>query len=366
MTMPAEKNIVPSAATLAAVLRLLPDPAAPDFFPRVCAEGLSGFLYYYLNAQQLSSLVPDTVLQSLRSEYLLNLGRNLLLEEEIHRIAVSLEEERIPAVLVRGAVLMNSVYPDRGIRPLIDIDLVIADENMAAAQRHLAQKGYASAPGYPCFLAKDDIYLDLHANTTSFWQASALGSALDIRRPEVWAETVSFEGLTYVRTLGATDMILSCSEHLQWHSFERLIWLVDIAALVGKQGQDFDSERFVARAEHFRLQKTVYFIFKFLANWGWVDVPQAILGRWDRIPLNRLERAILKRLLANRRHDLPGEILALFALPSCSHVWRAMREVLFPRREYGDVAREVSGTGAGRKGRIVLTMLRKSLGVLVP
>jgi hypothetical protein len=111
----------------------------PDAFLAVTPEKLYPFVYLRLKAL---AGVPSELLQLLEGHYRRNLLVELRRVADLRRLDATLTAAGIPFLVLKGPVLAASVYPDRAARTMTDLDLLIADEEMARAMDVLATIGY--------------------------------------------------------------------------------------------------------------------------------------------------------------------------------------------------------------------------------
>lgn len=102
-------------------------------------------------AEPLGFDVPSGVLVALRDDVRGATARSLNLRFELDRILTLLDEAAIPAMLLKGAALVEAVYPHPGLRPMVDLDILIRREDLERAHATLA-----SALGYDLTLARLD------------------------------------------------------------------------------------------------------------------------------------------------------------------------------------------------------------------
>ena len=86
--------------------------------------------------------VPAPVLERLEAAYLANVARNLLLTQTLTTVLEQLEAADVPAVPLKGAALIETVYPDPGLRELLDLDLLVPLGRIATAQAALRAAGF--------------------------------------------------------------------------------------------------------------------------------------------------------------------------------------------------------------------------------
>ena len=65
------------------------------------------------------------------------LGRNTIIFNELKTLLKILKHAHIEVVLLKGAALVNSVYPDLAYRFMSDIDVLIKESDLVKAQKNL-------------------------------------------------------------------------------------------------------------------------------------------------------------------------------------------------------------------------------------
>jgi hypothetical protein len=100
---------------------------------------LSPALFCYLRSR---SGAPQPVMSALERAYLANAARMLFLQSTIDRVVGALSADGIPSLLLKGAALIETVYPDPAEREMLDVDVLVPDGRHAAAREVLSRLGY--------------------------------------------------------------------------------------------------------------------------------------------------------------------------------------------------------------------------------
>lgn len=103
-------------------------------------QGLSSLLYKHLNA--LGFKLPRASRRDLQSLYLRTRRSNQLRNEALTEILEACRQQQIEVLLVKGIALANFVYNEPGLRPMRDIDLLVAKTDLEKARQTLAGLGY--------------------------------------------------------------------------------------------------------------------------------------------------------------------------------------------------------------------------------
>ena len=157
----------------------------------------------------------------------------------IDELLLAFANAGLPIILLKGAALAHLLYPSPALRPMVDIDVLIATQDVTRASAIVRELGFSFADGHGSRFAgrmhhlppatKDRcgfrITLEVHTDTMSPNQPERLTFATLSEPPQRFRRGAGPEGLA----LGHTDML----RHLTRHAFEparriRLIHLYDL------------------------------------------------------------------------------------------------------------------------------------------
>jgi hypothetical protein len=105
---------------------------------------LSPALFCHLHPTQAA---PAAVLSALERVYLANAARSMFMTSTLRRVVDALLEADIPALLLKGAALVETVYPDPAQREMLDLDILVPASGLDAASAALTPLGYRPQPG---------------------------------------------------------------------------------------------------------------------------------------------------------------------------------------------------------------------------
>jgi hypothetical protein len=213
---------------------------------------LSGLLRRYLLGHGDAIEVPPAVMKSLRDVVRDTTKRNLQRQVELDRVLGAFGAEGIPAMVLKGAALLESVYPEVGLRPMNDLDILVPRAAIERAQALVQEIGYRAAGGtvepdveqkllhhhhhFP--LAKGGAFIELHHHVLQ-----AAPPAFTIS--ELWDRAVA--------GTGGVDHLVPCPEDLLLHvcihftqdrtfRFEAALGqLGDVAWIVGRHEIDWEA-----------------------------------------------------------------------------------------------------------------------------
>ncbi|HLJ81836.1 MAG TPA: nucleotidyltransferase family protein [Ktedonobacterales bacterium] len=206
-----------------------------------------------LGAPPRRNAMPASILRRLCA---LNAALALRRQAQLHALGDVLDAlavRSIQPVLLKGAALAASLYPDSDLRPFQDIDLLLrSPAEVRSADLALRQLGYVRVEHEPAEMAgfhtvyawpARSITVELHSDILQLGLPMRTASA-------VWStrESVGVAG-RQVHSLGLEYQVLHLCVHLHTHGYGRLIWLKDLDLLVRARGGAADWDHIWALAE---------------------------------------------------------------------------------------------------------------------
>jgi len=90
------------------------------------------------------SPVPEDILSHLKGMYLLNLKKNMFLEDELFKVLDHLKSCNIPAIPLKGTALAGLIYKDIALRQApCDMDILVPEDRLIEAEKSLEKLGYS-------------------------------------------------------------------------------------------------------------------------------------------------------------------------------------------------------------------------------
>ena len=184
--------------------------------------------------------VPETMRKAALESHRRWVFRSLIMQQALIEIGEVLDANRIPYAALKGASLSLEFYDEPALRPMRDLDIIVAPDMAEHAYALLQEAGYSKEPGkgdygldfahhLPMLVNKNKVFLELHHRIAPReWS----GSLVLAQRLLTNARMVDFQGHR-VRMAHPTDTFL----HLVVHaSFQHLFdngpnLLSDVAAL---------------------------------------------------------------------------------------------------------------------------------------
>ena len=304
-------------------------------------EGILPLLYW--NLRDNPGAVPAAVLETLRRSFLRNLARTAQVYRELELFLESVRRRGLRAALTKGGRLALDLYPEPALRPFWDVDFIVHPSDWPALKKILAALGFsASGDGggdppldgaYSPYYRKNSLFLEFHF--------TPLGLHFRNRGEDgLWssASRLSVRG-TEAMVLPAEHELCYLCIHAQQHSYQRLVWLSDIAELASRPGLDWDRVLKISRVE--RIKGPVFYGLH-LANTLWPGAvppgPMAELlpGPFERAGLRILwpEAATAARRAAPAWPYYMPSLFSLWERKSPGLAARTLRDILFPPRAW--------------------------------
>ena len=251
------------------------------------------------------------------------INRSLL--GRLERLLARFHEQGVDCVLLKGADIAPRLYGVWGLRPMMDIDLLVRPADLPTIDSIVRQLGYRPAiDGNPSYIDPD--------NTTSLDIAEDIWYLDDTE--VIWQRAVSrIQGGVQVKGMGASDLLIFLTAYVVVYrgafsaSFAR-----DVRLLVDKETVDWDFV--VEEAIRRNLTVPIYYGLSYAAAKGGAAIPGPTLARLS--PSGWVERILLyglRRLCTERWIDGVGHVL-LFLTQRGRKRWGWLARTLVPPRQF--------------------------------
>lgn len=237
-------------------------------------------------------------------------AKNRALFEGGRRLLSVLAAANIDTLLLKGGALAVTVYGERALRPMSDLDVLVPTGRARDAIDRLGRAGWAPrtaiTPGFIRMQHAADlieregaIKCDLHWH--AYWECCAPLADVDL-----WSGSapLDFDGVV-TRALAPADQLLHvCVNGSRRARRPNLLWIPDAMHLLRAGGIDW--ERLVSQAAARRFALRTRTMLAYLRSALGAPVPNDVLTRLAGIRVSRLERAEYR--IGNRPQGLLGEL----------------------------------------------------------
>lgn len=281
---------------------------------RAAFHSVASLIYFNLNKLNLNSkVIPQEIISKLKNYYYATLVRNMQFWTEMQKILNALKQSKIQAIPIKGIILCENLYHNLGLRPMVDIDLLIREDNLSAFEEAVSRLGYRKElQGHT-----EDYYRKYHCNLifrkeNSNFLVEAHWSFSFPRPNKIFFSKLWERGRqkeingVKMYALSAEDTLFCLALHLRGHTrFLILRHICDIYELLEQFGNDFDWDYVVDEAEKNRIKSNLYFALSAANELLDASVPESIL---ERIRPNLLRRKLMRVFIEkanfiNKRFD---------------------------------------------------------------
>lgn len=296
----------------AARLRELEPAAWVELFKMAARQRVGPLLFHQLKSQKLDGHMPLPIRDEWQALYRTNAIRNLRLYDELGQILKLLQEAGIPVLVLKGAWLAETVYPQPALRFMFDIDLMVSRGDLARTIEKLSEQGYDSyirstleecfegSHHWPRLFREGCIAgIEVHWNLTEPGEAWNIDSAplWERAKPATLAETT-------VLSLCPEDAVLHLCLHLTHaHLFEKGISpLCDIDRTVRHFENTLDWNALEGRACTWGWERGVHLALYMASVLLKTPVPPQVIQRLEPAGFTEdISQAAFQHLLADNR-----------------------------------------------------------------
>jgi hypothetical protein len=280
------------------------------------------------------SLVPGDTLTKLRQKTQACALLNQSLAQELGRLCNAFAARSVPVVPIKGATLALSAYGDLTLRDFSDLDLLIPEAAIGAAQEVLFTQGYerknpSSDPAeaeheegpYHVFMKKRSLFrVDLQ------WVMAHQHFSFQLDRPEFWAHRTPMTlGSSTVQGLAPEELLILLCVHGSKHAWEQLKWVCDVAEVL-RSHPDLDWERIFSNATAWRCQRLVHIGLALAHRVLDAPIPESIRARYSTdADVRMLSERMPASLLASPRKGVSEEQAVAFYLTLKDTWWERCR-----------------------------------------
>lgn len=271
--------------------------------------------------------------------------KNQLLASKIVPILKAFAEEGIQYLLLKGLPLAYGYYPDPGLRPFGDIDILVKPGKAGWAFAALRSLGFSPWVDYPgelvteirhsaLFLSKEGYRVDLH------WDL--LPRNWGVRANEnLWNDVHQFQvgDATLETPHPSAHLLQACLHGIEWSFVAPVRWVADASFILDKRLEQINWDWIIQESRKRRLSEQLKHQFERLKVEFEIPIPERAIAalesgrhpRWQKVekivvarPPNLFTKLIVfwfyhlrsnpeKSLLA-RIHSFPGYLKAVFNL----------------------------------------------------
>ncbi len=292
-------------------------------------DGVIGLLYQRLKGTD----IPPSTLSQLKGFYQSVAAQNLIVLDTLEKLEGALVTEEIEVMTLKGASLLDNPYPRVGMRPMGDLDLMVRPQDQERFVGFLHAQGYRTDPSITHLFRKNRALIDLHTHALNTDRITNRASLFPTGMEPVWDNSVPWQqGFRWLRRPDDVDNILLLSLHLMKHSFESLIWLVDIYELLRGREEAFWTELSKRTKQLSQTRSFSYTLFLLYRLFHMKPPRGAGFNDLSKV-LSRFERGALKRVSGGQALYRLGPLLALLCIHGTKQKTAFLWETIFPKHK---------------------------------
>jgi len=311
------------------------------FWRLAWAEGVGACLWHRLNKKR--EMVPGEIFQTyIKQPLRIQTIHALILKQTNSTMLQRMQESGVACITLRGQSLAEAMYDPPASRPQTDIDLLVHEKDVPAAKQVVVQSGFEPVEHHPLLFLREDALLDLHADPLDMDRIHAWGYLTPMRTQDFFSHTEQGEpaGMPALLVHPRVNLPYLCF-HAMKHSFERLIWLWDIALLARKVQEQHQWDAVQEGIQEYRLERPCFYALSYVQKHLDAPVPEHLLEK-IRPTMDWREQALFSRFMHHESIPFLAERLFARMMPDFRHRLTFWRETIVPREE---VRRQIAGEG---------------------
>jgi len=225
-------------------------PAVAANLRRVADTGGAERIVRPASARQSARSLLDRSLQQARQKLVAANGRCLMLRRQAEELIAALAQRRIPAVVIKGPLFADRLYPTPGLRTFTDLDVLVARESLAGTEEVMHGLGYSSKPanmkyntdyGEECFVrpGSADGAVEIHWNLVN---SPSLRRGLSVELSDLQLTRPAAPQAGQICLTPASLLLIAAVHGAASHSFDRLQPLCDVCQAARGAAGEIDTD----------------------------------------------------------------------------------------------------------------------------
>jgi len=300
------------------------------------AEGVGACVWHALQQQEESTIKSmdmefprASLLELLREQT----AHTLMLRAAANEVLALFSKHEIKVVMLRGQAVAEALYEPASLRPQTDIDLLIRQADAERVSEVLLAAGFQKVEGHALLFVRGQVMLDMHVEPLGIERMQAWALLTPLRAEDFFAaaEPGNISGQAALLIKPEVMLPYLCF-HAMKHSFERLIWLWDIALLARQVEQNRAWDDVLAGIERFALARPCFYALQYAEMHLAANVPQAVLDALNP-DMGYRERQLFERFMRHEKIPFLAERVFARMQPDFRHRLSFWFETIWPRAE---------------------------------
>lgn len=268
----------------------IPTTLWTELVPAAKLHGLAALFFAALSDTGPPELVPEP-LAELRELYLRSRMAARIANDAVGSLSDGFKRAGVPLLVLKGAALAAILYPEPGLRPFGDVDLMIHRADLPAAQ------AIFSSGGFEMLGERHERFSEKYLKSVNYAVPGAPGPSIDLhwhlfapmyyrRRIAMdffWQNPVQFAlGTGEAFALAPLQQLVHLTAHAGLHHTRvPLVWLYDMTRWVHRFRTDIDWDEFVRVVQRLELASAVARNLRSAVEWWDAAVPPKVITRLE-------------------------------------------------------------------------------------
>lgn len=297
-------------------------------------------LYMCLKRLGQSTAIPINVVQKLQKAYLFNAAKNIYIYHELSKLLRKFQDEGIPVILLKGAHLAKFVYGNIGLRPMVDVDLLVRKKDLSRIEEKITGMGY-SLPGdlldkkfyykthfhLQYYNKGKKLLLEIHWNILDdfklfrpvvgdIWKMARVSQPGNLNTLVMSPEHLLIYGCAHIDKHGYLNKYLwdkpGCVEHLLSDmGGNQLIWFFDIFLINKHYAGRMDWKLVKETCQKWGVEKSVYCTLQIVNRLFQTSIGTDILNKIKKPGIRKYESIIFECMINKWKKKQMGSIFQL-------------------------------------------------------
>ncbi len=263
-------------------------------------EGVGPQLYWVLSQSEKYCLVPRPCQVQLRAMFAATRLRNEQILQELKSLLSLFEATKLSVVALKGICFALTIYPDIGMRPMVDLDLLVPKPRLSEAMDIIMASDYIETKP-EAFPGLNDLF----NHSVDFYKTAAPFTALELQYSLVaeksfsyavpsdwfWTQTELIQPFrddintnSLLMLTPTAQVLYACAHAMLKHGARNtmLRWFYDLDQLIRVYADRIDWNLLLSQAEEFKWSSGVYAALTETSNLFHSPIPQDVLDALSR------------------------------------------------------------------------------------
>jgi len=202
----------------------------------------------------------------------------LLMRQLASNALLALRQADIPCLILRGQSLAETLYQPTSSRPQTDIDILVPDDMGETTGKVLMQAGWQPVQAHPLLFMRNEQLLDVHVEPLGIDRIQSWKHLTPLRARDFFTHAAvgRLVGINTPLVHPRVNLPYLCF-HAMKHSFNRLIWLWDIALLAHRIEEKEQWVEVMEGIRAYRLERPTFYALSYVRQHLGAPVPVHLL-----------------------------------------------------------------------------------------